>query len=261
MFTDWTEALDAEGLPLAPNTIAEQTLAARTVARHARDDEDLALLLTALGLPAAEHTATGTTTTSTEGALTVPDTLSAFEATALSMHAAGHSTAQIIEATGVTNDELTALTTAREHQLATTVDTATTGDGTVERLLAWAEASPQASVRAKAARVRSDLAYLTDRQAADAETRAAEQRVADARAELARAERALRAVKSKTTTRTTAAPAPTPISEGSSKAELAAIRTWARGAGHTVADSGKIPNRILAAYDAAHPAGSIRKAV
>ena len=33
---------------------------------------------------------------------------------------------------------------------------------------------------------------------------------------------------------------------------LTAIRTWARAHGHTVADRGRIPETIIAAYDAAH---------
>ena len=34
--------------------------------------------------------------------------------------------------------------------------------------------------------------------------------------------------------------------------DLADVRVWARGAGHTVSDRGRIPNAVLEAYDAAH---------
>lgn len=37
-----------------------------------------------------------------------------------------------------------------------------------------------------------------------------------------------------------------------SKAELVAIREWARHHGHTVSDRGRIPARIIAEYEAAH---------
>ncbi len=46
---------------------------------------------------------------------------------------------------------------------------------------------------------------------------------------------------------------PTPMMRRS-KEQLAAIRTWARANGHTVADQGVIPKKIAAAYEAAYRA-------
>jgi hypothetical protein len=65
----------------------------------------------------------------------------------------------------------------------------------IDALLAWAESHPAASIRNRAARVRSDLTELTERRAADAAQQEAEQRVAKAKAELEAAQAQLRAVK------------------------------------------------------------------
>ncbi|MGV9758603.1 hypothetical protein ACWDUC_22615 [Streptomyces tricolor] len=51
MFTDWQQALEAEGLPLHPTSTDQEAAAARTLARHATSKEDLVLLLDAVGLP------------------------------------------------------------------------------------------------------------------------------------------------------------------------------------------------------------------
>ncbi|MGR4853976.1 hypothetical protein [Streptomyces sp. LARHCF252] len=53
MFTDWQEALEAEGLPLNYTSTEYEAAAARTCARHATSKEDLLLLLDAVGCPAA----------------------------------------------------------------------------------------------------------------------------------------------------------------------------------------------------------------
>ncbi|MBI0320386.1 hypothetical protein JBF12_47075, partial [Streptomyces javensis] len=72
-------------------------------------------------------------------------------------------------------------------------DTAVT-DG-IEALLTWAENHTAASIRNRAARVRSDLTELTERHATDAAQRDAEERVAKAKAELEAAQAKLREVK------------------------------------------------------------------
>lgn len=49
------------------------------------------------------------------------------------------------------------------------------------------------------------------------------------------------------------APAPTPAAVvGSDKAQLSAIREWARANGHEVSDRGRIPRAIVDEFDAAH---------
>ncbi|MGW7347877.1 hypothetical protein [Streptomyces sp. NPDC054854] len=58
MFTDWTEALEAESLPPDPNPAQQLAAAARVTARSARDKDDLGLLLDVLGLPTDTDTLT-----------------------------------------------------------------------------------------------------------------------------------------------------------------------------------------------------------
>ncbi|MFE1198505.1 histone-like nucleoid-structuring protein Lsr2 [Streptomyces olivaceoviridis] len=276
MFTDWQQALEAEGLPLNPTSTEQEAAAARTCARHANSKEDLVLLLDAVGLPGDDDilTALLPLLNSPEGdpdmqqtpAATTPN---AFEATAMSMYYADHSMSEITQATGLSEDEVTALVNAQERA----IDAAATGDtapaaadnatpavnGSVEQLLAWAEAHPTAGIRNKAARVRGDLAELTTRRAADDAQREAEARVAKLTAELEQAKEDLRAVKAGAhLAPAPATTAPTPIrpglGSGRTREELAAIRTWARANGHQVADAGMIRKSVLEAYDAAHQA-------
>ena len=54
MFTDMKEALEAEALDLTPLGSDQSTAASLVVAHQARDKDDLADLLGALGLPHAE---------------------------------------------------------------------------------------------------------------------------------------------------------------------------------------------------------------
>ncbi|MFD0033056.1 hypothetical protein ACFVJK_33235 [Streptomyces sp. NPDC127172] len=54
MFTDMKEALEAEALELTPLGSGQSTAASLVVAHHARDKDDLADLLGALGLPCDE---------------------------------------------------------------------------------------------------------------------------------------------------------------------------------------------------------------
>ncbi|MFI6143750.1 histone-like nucleoid-structuring protein Lsr2 [Streptomyces griseus] len=58
MFTDWSEALEAESLPLDPTTEQQLAAAARATAHHSHDKHDLTLLLDALGLPTDPDTLT-----------------------------------------------------------------------------------------------------------------------------------------------------------------------------------------------------------
>lgn len=283
MFTDWTEALEAEGLPLDPTTTEQEAAAARVTARNAGSKEDLALLLEALGLPGDDDTVSTLLPLlpSPEGDPDMPrTTANAFEATALSMYHADHPVAEITQATGLTEDEITALvaatkdtTDAPEQTGSSAGDTAAGKsveagvDVSVEQLLAWAEAHPAAGIRNKAARVRSDLAELTGRHATDHAQRKAEDKVATLKSQLEQAQEELKAIKAGTlpANTTVAAPdaapataAPTPIrsgmGSGRTKEELAAIRTWARRKGYKVADAGVVKKAIIDEYDAAHQA-------
>ncbi|MET7888938.1 Lsr2 family DNA-binding protein [Streptomyces avermitilis] len=268
MFGDWQEALQAEGLPLNPTSTEQEAAAARVTARHADSKEDLVLLLGAIGLPGGDDTLTALLplVNSSEGDPDMPEqtpqTSNAFEAMALSMFYADHSMEEITEATGLSEDEITALVAAQQRKAdaGETDDTITADpsvDDSVEQLLAWAEAHPTAGIRHKAARVRGDLSELTACRAADDAQREAEERVAKLTAELKKAKEDLRAAKAGTHSAPAAATAaPTPIrpgiGSGRSREELARIRTWARANGHQVADAGMIRKAVLKAYDAAH---------
>jgi hypothetical protein len=277
VFNDWQQALTAEGLPLHSTSTQQAAAAARVTARHADSKEDLVLLLDAIGLPGDDDTLTTLLPLlpSPEGDLDMqqtpatPTTPNAFQATALSMYYACHAMAEITEATGLSEDEITALVNAQERPTgeaaagdttpAADAGATPTADGSVEQLLAWAEAHPVAGIRNKAARVRGDLAELTARRAADDAQREAEERVAKLTAQLEKAKEQLRAVKAGAHPASVpAAVAPTQIrvglGSGRTRTELAAIRTWARANGHQVADAGIIRKTVIEAYDAVHTA-------
>ncbi|MFL9658744.1 histone-like nucleoid-structuring protein Lsr2 [Streptomyces sp. PB17] len=274
MFTDWTEALEAEALPLDPNPAQQLAAAARVTARSSRDKDDLGLLLDVLGLPTDTDSLTALlplipetgdvpTMTNTPAA----PALSAHEAMAISMHNNGDTEQAIREATGLSETELSDLITNQVLGLprpaadVPVVPLAVSNE--IQELLDWAAAHPAASVRSRAARITADLSELTDRRGSEAAQREAEAKVAKARAELEKAQEELRTVKAGTRTTTAAATAPTPIrsglGSGRTREELAAIRTWARANGHQVADAGMVRKAVLEAYDAAHQA-PVRKA-
>ncbi|WP_331738003.1 Lsr2 family protein (plasmid) [Streptomyces sp. NBC_00637] len=278
MFTDWTEALEAESLPLDPNPAQQLAAAARVTARSSRDKDDMALLLDVLGLPTDTDTVTALLPLipETGDAPTMTNTpaapaLSAHEAMAISMHNNGDSEQAIREATGLSESELSDLIADRVLGLPRAAADAPAIDvpvvalpvsNAVQELLDWAAAHPAAGVRSRANRITADLSELSERRDSEAAQREAEEKVAKAKADLEKAQEELRTVKAGTRT-TTAAAAPTPIraglGSGRSREELAAIRTWARANGHQVADAGMVPKRVLEAYDAAHQA-PVRKA-
>ncbi|WP_445403177.1 Lsr2 family DNA-binding protein (plasmid) [Streptomyces sp. LE64] len=277
MFTDWTEALEAESLPLDPNPAQQLAAAARVTARSSRDKDDLGLLLDVLGLPTDTLTALLPLIPETGDAPTMTNTpaapaLSAFEAMAISMHNNGDSEQAIREATGLSETELSDLIAnhvlglPREATAPATIDVPVVAlpvSNALQELIDWATAHPTASVRSRAARITADLSELSERRDSEAAQREAEEKVAKARAELEKAQEELRTVKAGTRTTTAAATAPTPIraglGSGRTREELAAVRTWARANGHQVADAGMVPKRVLEAYDAAHQA-PVRKA-
>ncbi|QKW66130.1 Lsr2 family protein (plasmid) [Streptomyces sp. NA03103] len=279
MFTDWTEALEAEALPLDPNPAQQLAAAVRVTARSSRDKDDLGLLLDVLGLPTDTDTLTALLPLipETGDAPTMTNTpaaqaLSAHEAMAISMHNNGDTEQAIREATGLSETELSDLITNQVLGLPRPAADAPATDvpvvplavsNEIQELLDWAAAHPAASVRSRAARITADLSELTDRRDSEAAQREAEAKVAKARAELEKAQEELRAAKAGTRTTTAAATAPTPIrsglGSGRTREELAAIRTWARANGHQVADAGMVRKAVLEAYDAAHQA-PVRKA-
>ncbi|GKQ35832.1 histone-like nucleoid-structuring protein Lsr2 [Streptomyces sp. A012304] len=285
MFTDMKEALEAEALELTPLG-SDQSAASLVVAHHARDKDDLADLLGALGLPCAEddlvrllpHLASPDTPTGDSM------TVNALTATAASMLKNGDNPEHVRSTLGLSESELaeavkhadlpaTVPAPDTDDSSSTPEAAAQASDGTagtdgIEALLAWAENHPAASIRNRAARVRADLTELTERRAADAAQREAEQRVAKAKAELEAAQAHLRAVKaggrptSAEQDATPLAPATAPAATGKrSKEELAAIRTWARANGYQVADKGNPAKAVLDAYDAAHRTTALAEAI
>ncbi|WP_326743397.1 Lsr2 family DNA-binding protein [Streptomyces sp. NBC_01768] len=281
MFTDWQEALEAEALPLNPNPAQQIAAAARVTARSSRDKDDMELLLDVLGLPADTDTLTALLPLlpETGDAPTMTNTpaapaLSAHEAMAISMHNNGDSEQAILNATGLSETELSDLIAdqilglPRAAAHAPTIDVPVVAlpvSNEVQRLLDWAAAHPAAGVRSRATRITADLSELSERRDSEAAQREAEAKVAKAKAELEKAQEELRTVKAgtRTTAAATSAAAPTPIraglGSGRTREELAAIRTWARANGHRVADAGMVRKAVLDAYDAAHHA-PVRKA-
>lgn len=288
MFTDIQEAVAAEDLELSPLGSDQHSAAALVVAHHARDRDDLADLLGALGLPCSEddlvvllpHLTTPDTPTTGD---TMPaETVNAFTATAVSMLNNGDSPEHVRKTLGLSEDELAdavqhaglPVADADTEDSTGTPETAAAAPGStmdtdgIEALLAWAEKHQAASIRNRAARVRSDLTELTERRTADAAQREAEERVAKAKAELEAAQAQLREVKAGARAATavqevrplTPAPAPAAQTGKRSKEQLAAIRTWARANGYQVADKGNPAKTVLDAYDAAHRTTNLAEA-
>ncbi|SHN34477.1 Lsr2 family DNA-binding protein [Actinacidiphila paucisporea] len=320
MFDELSAADEALALGTSEPPAGAVTLASRTTARHARDKDDLLVLLDALGLPTDPDATTPLLPlipTPDPAADAVDPELSgdqpvmphspaqsaddvpavdAFEAVAVSMHHSGYPTAAITEATGLTEEEITAVVAVADGTDPATTEPApaaaapeseiTPGTVTAEDtaaddtatsvpdhtvpdivdtnvLLPWAEQHPLASVRAKAARIRQDLADLTQRLATEQATAEAEARIVQLRADLKAEEERLRQLKAGGPRAAAVIEAPTPIRPASgkrSREELAAIRTWARENGHQVGAAGVIKASIMEAYDAAHQPATLAKA-
>ncbi|MFE4177164.1 histone-like nucleoid-structuring protein Lsr2 [Streptomyces sp. NPDC056909] len=274
MFTELRETL----LDLSPFDDDQSSAASVVAARHARDKDDLGLLLDALGLPTDTDTLTALLPLlpETGDAPTMTNTpaapaLSAHEAMAISMHNNGDSAQAVLTATGLSATELRALIAAQtpgqqpDAAAPVAIDVPVVAlpvTNAVQELLDWAAAHPAAGVRSRAARITAELSELSKRRDSEAAQREAEEKVARAKADLERAQEELRSVKAGTRT-TTAAAAPTPIrtslGSGRTREELAAIRTWARETGYHVAKAGVVRKSVLEAYDAAHQA-PVRKA-
>jgi len=320
MFDELNVADEALALSLADLPAGDITLASRATARHARDKDDLLVLLDALGLPADADA-----TTPLLPLIPTPDPLpaaaaaacdqtgdqpvmphapepavDAFEAVAVSMHHSGYPTEAITNATGLSEEEITAAVAAAGGKDAITApaitdpapdaiaaepetapgpvpdndtavnDTATsvpehTAPDIIDTnvLLPWAEQHSLASVRTKAARIRQDLADLNQRLATEQATADAEARIVQLRADLKAEEERLRQLKAGGPRAAAVIEAPTPIRPTTgkrSREELAAIRAWARENGHRVGVAGVVKASICEAYDAAHQPATLAKA-
>ncbi|MEU5971994.1 hypothetical protein [Streptomyces globisporus] len=141
MSTDWSEALEAESLPVDPTSAQQLAAAARVTARSSHDKDDLGLLLDVLGLPAD------------------PDTLTAL--------------LPLIPETG---DAPTMTTTAATEAIDVPV-TPLTFSNPVQELLDWATAHRAAAGRNRANRITTDLAELTKRRDTDAAQRGSKEKV------------------------------------------------------------------------------------
>ncbi|MFE7054738.1 hypothetical protein ACFVAO_05940 [Streptomyces californicus] len=197
MFTDWSEALEAESLPLDPTTPQQRAAATRATARRSHDHHDLTLLLDALALPTDPDTITTLLPLIPETGdhpVTTTPALSAFEAMALSMHTTGDSDQKIREATGL-SDLIANHGTLRESTVPAAIDVPVIPlpvSNSVQELLGWAAAHPAAAVRNRATRITADLAELTERRDTEAAQREVEEKVARIKADPERAQEELR---------------------------------------------------------------------
>ncbi|WNI20236.1 Lsr2 family DNA-binding protein [Actinacidiphila sp. ITFR-21] len=260
MFDELSAADEALALGTSELPAGADILASRLTARHSRDKDDLLVLLDALGLPADPDA-----TTPLLPLIPTPDPA----ADAADPEPSGdqpvmpHSPAQTADDAPAadapepetTPDAVTADDTATGDTAATAPEHTAPDIADTDVLLPWAEQHPLASVRAKAARIRQDLADLTQRLATEQATAEAEDRIAKLRADLRAEEERLRQLKAGGPRAAAVIEAPTPIRPASgkrSREELAAIRTWARANGHQVGTAGVIKASIVEAYDAAH---------
>ncbi|MDH2392972.1 hypothetical protein QCN29_30185 [Streptomyces sp. HNM0663] len=109
MFTDMNEALEAEALELTPIGSGQSAAASLVVAHQARDKDDLADLLGALGLPCGEDDLVRLLPhMNTSDNPTTGDTMpaNAFTATAASMLNNGDSPEHVRETLGLSESEL-----------------------------------------------------------------------------------------------------------------------------------------------------------
>lgn len=162
MFTDMKEALEAEALELTPTSSSQSAAASLVVAHQARDMDDLADLLGALGLPCGEddlvrllpHLSAPDNPTSGD---TMP--ANAFTATAASMLNSGDSPEHVRETLGLSESELTEALQYTDQNSPTpdtdtdapeaaepVPDSPADSDGT-EALLSWAKNHPAAVIR------------------------------------------------------------------------------------------------------------------
>jgi hypothetical protein len=234
VFDELSAADEALALGTSELPAGADALASRMTARHARDKDDLLVLLDALGLPtdsdattpllafiptpdpaadAADPDPSGDQSAMPHSPAPATDALAvtAFEAVAVSMHRSGYPTAAITEATGLTEEEITtavapadtaapdlepAVSEPETHVPAPAGDTVSEdADVEVDVLLSWADKHPLASVRARAGRIRQDLADLTQRRTTEAATAEVEARIAKMRADLKAEEERLRRLK------------------------------------------------------------------
>lgn len=162
-------------------------------------------------------------------------------AVAVSMYKDGSNVADIIEATGLTQDQIGAAVTRTGtvfHADAVPLRPALVAS----ELISWGMEHPAARMRKLAETARAALADLQQAKRLAEVVAAAEAKVTAARERLEAAEKVLRAAKSGAGTTTSA---------GRDTTENRLIRAWARERGHHVAGGGIIPRAIVDAYRAA----------
>ncbi|MFI2241140.1 Lsr2 family DNA-binding protein [Streptomyces chrestomyceticus] len=278
MFTDMREALDAEALDLNPLGARQHSAASVLVARHARDKDDLAGLLSALGLPSTEDDLVRLlphlprADDAPTGDPMPAEAPTTYTAVAASMLKNGDDPEHVRTTLGLSAEELA--DAHRHAAVAGTADVSTPAgasgpgrpadpgadgppsvDGSLDALLAWGEQHDAKAVQALAARARTALADLAQRRTTEQAVAAAQAKVGRLETELARARQALRQAKSgkpaAPDTEKAGASPPAASSRRRPAEDLAAIRTWARAAGYRVADRGLPSGAVLKAYDAA----------
>ncbi|MFI2612074.1 histone-like nucleoid-structuring protein Lsr2 [Kitasatospora sp. NPDC018619] len=171
-------------------------------------------------------------------------------AVAVSMYKAGDTVAAIIEATGLTQEQIGAAVTASHIPFVADRTTAGPPPGPAAALISWGMAHPNARMQRLADQARSALADLQQAQRRATVVAAAEERVRQAEQQLAAARQALRNVKGR--------PAG-PAAGRPDRAELAEIRAWAAAHGHQVAPVGLVPRAVVTAYREAN-AGPVQAA-
>ncbi|MFI9304814.1 histone-like nucleoid-structuring protein Lsr2 [Kitasatospora aureofaciens] len=168
--------------------------------------------------------------------------MNAETAVAVSMYKAGETVAAIIEATGLTQDEIgAAVTRAGNVFFAETVQQGSSAPAAAA-LITWGMEHSNARIQRLADQARTALADLQQARRREQVVTAAEERVRQAEQQLAEARQALRNAKGRPAETTELRP---------DKAELAEIRAWAAEHGHQVAPVGLVPRAVVDAYRAA----------
>lgn len=161
-------------------------------------------------------------------------------AVAVSMYKTGEPVAAIIEATGLTQDQVgAAVTSAGTPFVADRGQPPATPGLAAAELITWGMRQPAGRMQRLAETARVALADLQHAKRQAEVVAAAEAQVRAAKERLATAEQALRTAKSGSSA---------PSSSTSDPAENKLIRAWARERGHHVAVGGIIPRHIVNAY-------------
>ncbi|WP_224275775.1 histone-like nucleoid-structuring protein Lsr2 [Streptomyces sp. LS1784] len=165
-------------------------------------------------------------------------------AVAVAMYRDGETVADIITATGLTQDQIGAAVTSAHIPFVADHGTVGLPPVPAAALISWGMKHPNARMQRLADQARGALADLQQAQRREHVVAEAAERVRQAEQLLADARQALRAAKGH--------PDPASGNGRPDKAELAAIREWAAEHGHQVAPVGLVPRAVVDAYRAAH---------